>query len=132
VQLADDSTGANQMGNTALWVLQSLLALAFTATGGAKVALAREQLATRMHWAASWPRERIKALGLAELGGAAGLLVPGLTGLSGWLTPLAAACLAALMVGAIQTHRRLGEGFAPAAVVGGLCLLVTLGRLLGS
>lgn len=117
------------MANTALWFLQGLLALAFTATGGAKVTLARERLATRMHWAAGWPRGRIKALGLAELAGAAGLLVPGLVGLPGWLTPLAAACLAVLMVGAVQTHRRLGEGFAPAAVTLGLCLLVTLGRL---
>lgn len=120
------------MGNTALWLVQGLLALAFTATGGAKLTLAREQLATRMHWAASWPRGRIKALGLAELAGAAGLLVPGLTGLPGWLTPLAAACLAVLMGGAIQTHRRLGEGFAPAGVVGALCLLVSLGRLPGT
>jgi hypothetical protein len=120
------------MGNTALWLLQGFLALAFTAAGGAKVALAREQLATRMHWAASWPRGRIKALGVAELAGAGGLLLPGLIGLPGWLTPLAAACLAALMVGAIQTHRRLGEGFVPAAVTLGLCLLVTLGRLPGT
>jgi len=54
------------------------------------------------------------------------LVLPGVTGLAPALTPLAAFCLAMLMVGAVKTHRRLGERVLPAVVVGGLCLLVAV------
>jgi uncharacterized membrane protein len=113
-----------------LAIAQGLLAVVFTLAGGLKVALPREQLATKMHWAASWPRGRVKLLGLAELAGAAGLVAPRLTGIAPFLTPVAALCLAALMAGAVRTHRRLAEGFMPAVVIGALCLGIAAGRLL--
>jgi hypothetical protein len=115
--------------NTALWIAQGLVALIVTATGGAKLVFAREKLARRMHWAATWPRERIKLLGLAEIAGAAGLVLPTATGIAPVLTPIAAVCLAALMAGAIHTHRRLGQGFLPALLVGALCVGIATGRL---
>jgi len=115
--------------NTALWIAQGLVALIVTATGSAKLVFAREKLARRMHWAATWPRERIKLLGLAEVAGAVGLVAPTATGIAPALTPIAAICLAALMVGAIQTHRRLGQGSLPALLVGVLCLGIAAGRL---
>ncbi|MCK6528354.1 DoxX family protein [Myxococcota bacterium] len=115
--------------NTALWMAQVFAALVFTVTGAAKLLLPRERLATRMHWAAAWPRWRVKLLGLAELAGAAGLVVPTVTGIAPVLVPAAALCLAALMGGAVQTHRQLREGVAPAVVVGALCLLIAAGRL---
>ena len=97
--------------NTALWIAQGFVALIVTLTGTAKLVLAREQLARKMHWAATWPRGRIKLLGLAEVAGAVGLVLPTATGIAPVLTPIAALCLAVLMAGAIHTHRRLGEGF---------------------
>ncbi len=114
--------------NIALWGAQVLVALVVTLTGTTKLALPRERLARQMHWATSWPRGRIKLLGLAEILGAAGLLLPMATGIAPVLTPVAAACLAVLMVGAIHTHRRLGEGFVPAAVVALLCIGIAVGR----
>jgi uncharacterized membrane protein len=117
--------------DTALWTAQILLALAFALAGTTKVMLSRERLAPKMHWAASWPRWRIKLLGLAEIAGAVGLVVPAATHIAAVLTPVAAVCLAVLMVGAVQTHRRLGESVGPAAVLGILCLVVGLGRLHG-
>jgi hypothetical protein len=116
--------------NIALWVGQGLLALLFTATGTAKVALPRERLVERMHmhWAATWPRARVKALGLAEIAGAIGLVIPLATGIAPVLTPIAALCLALLMVGAIRAHKQLGEGFVPAVVAMLLCLAVAAGR----
>jgi uncharacterized membrane protein len=112
------------MLNGALVISQGLLAGAFILTGGAKLLLPRETLQKRMRWAAGWPRARVKLLGLAEVLGALGLVLPGTTGIAPVLTPLAALCLAVLMVGAVETHRRLGERFSPAVIVGALCLLV--------
>lgn len=116
------------MLNTALWIAQGLVALVMMVTGLAKLSLPREELAKKMHWAAAWPPRRIKLLGLAEIAGALGLVLPAATGIAPLLTPLAAACLGALMAGAVRTHRRLGEGFVPAAVIGVLCVVIAAGR----
>jgi hypothetical protein len=115
-----------------LWVLQGLVAVGIALTGTVKLALPRERLATRMHWAAAWPRWRIKLLGLAEVVGAVGLIVPAATGIAPVLTPVAAVCLAVLMAGAIQTHRQLGEGAAPAVVLLLLCLAIAAARFAGA
>lgn len=117
------------MLNTLLWIAQGFVALVITLTGAAKLFLTREQLQTCMHWARTWPRGRIKLLGLAEVLGAVGLVVPVATGIAPMLTPLAALCVAILMAGAVQTHRRLGEGFVPALMVAVLCLAIAAGRL---
>ena len=74
--------------NTALWVAQILAALIFLVTGTVKLVIPRERLSRRMHWAAEWPRWRIKLLGLAELAGAAGLILPSVTGIAPALTPV--------------------------------------------
>jgi uncharacterized membrane protein len=117
--------------NTAFWLIQGFLALIFILTGAAKLVMPRERLAERMHWAAIWPRGRIKLLGLAEVAGAVGLVVPAATGIVPVLTPIAALCLAALMIGAVRTHLRLHEGFVPAAVVLLLCVAIAIGRFQG-
>ncbi len=120
------------MLNVALWIAQGFVALVVAFTGTVKLVVPREELAKKMHWAADWPRWRIKLLGLAEVAGGVGLVVPRATGIAPFLTPLAALCLAVLMAGAVRTHRRLGEGAAPAVVVGLLCLGVAAGRLIGA
>jgi len=117
--------------NTALWVAQVFVASVVTLTGTSKLVLQREQLARQMHWATRWPRGRIKLLGLAEVAGAVGLVLPTATGIAPVLTPIAAACLAVLMAGAIRTHVRLGEGFLPAVVIGVLCVGIAVGRFGG-
>ena len=116
------------MLNSTLFIAQGLLAAVFALTGGAKLLLPKQTLQKRMHWAVSGPRWRIKLLGLAEVLGGVGLVVPGATGIAQALTPMAALCLAVLMAGAIATHRRLGERVLPAVIVGTLCLLVGVGR----
>lgn len=115
--------------NTVLWTAQICAALIFLVTGMAKLFVPREKLATRMHWAAQWPRSRIKLLGLAEVAGAAGLVLPAATGIAPVLTPIAAVCLTVLMAGAIVTHRHLREHFSPAVVVALLCLGIAVGHV---
>jgi DoxX-like family len=117
------------MLNVALWVVQGLLAGVFLLTGTPKLVLPREVLEKRMDWAAAWPPWRIKLLGLAEVAGAVGLVVPAAMGVAPVLTPIAALCLTVLMVGAVGTHRRLGESAVPAVVIGALCLVVGAARL---
>ena len=61
------------MSNIVLWVTQGLVAVGIASTGSLKIVMPRERLAERMHWAGSWPRWRIKLLGIAEVLGAVGL-----------------------------------------------------------
>jgi hypothetical protein len=61
------------------------------------------------HWWHAWPAAAIKALGLAELLGVAGLLLPWATGIARVLTPIAAVGLAVVLVGAATTHLRYRE-----------------------
>jgi len=82
-----------------------------------------------MHWAATWPPGRIKLLGLAEVAGAIGLVLPAALHTTPALTPIAAGCLAVLMLGAVQTHRRLHESFGSALVVALVCVAIAAGRL---
>lgn len=112
----------------ALWVAQGVVAFAMLAAGGLKLITPRVKLAEKFKWAASWTDTNVKLLGLAEVFGAAGLIVPSLTGFLPVLTPVAAVCLLVLMAGAVKTHLDLKEPpFAP-AVLALLCLFVALGR----
>lgn len=82
-----------------LWATQALLALIFLQSGARK--LLRTEAQTRaVYWVGATPVAVVRGLGVLELLGALGLLLPGLTGLLPWLTPLAALGLAGLMVGA--------------------------------
>jgi hypothetical protein len=112
----------------ALWVIQGLLALVMVLTGALKVVTPREKLSEKFHWAKTWTDLNVKLLGLAEVLGGIGLIVPGATGILPVLTPVAAVCLAIIMGGAVKTHLDLKEPIAPAVVLTLLCLLVAAGR----
>jgi hypothetical protein len=114
--------------NIALWVAQGFAALVFLVTGALKVVTPKERLAEKMNWAASWPPGRIKLLGLAEVAGALGLVLPAALHVAPVLVPIAAVCLALLMLGAAQTHRRLQESFAPTLVLVLVCVAIAAGR----
>lgn len=94
----------------ALRIAQVLLAVIFLAVGFAK-AFRYEQFAARPNseWARDLGRTRVRVIGLLEIAGAVGLVVPAATGILPWLTPLAAACLAATMIGAAVLNLRRGE-----------------------
>ncbi|MEY4136072.1 MAG: hypothetical protein RL205_200 [Actinomycetota bacterium] len=106
------------------WVLQFLLAIAFIGAGLMKLSTPKDRLVERMEWARGVTSRGIKVIGLVELLGGIGLVLPALTGILPWLTPLAAIGLALAMLLAIYTHIRLREvsQALPAAVL--LLLLV--------
>ena len=95
--------------NTILWIVQTLLALVFVAAGFSKLTLSKEKMVARMGWAQDFSPNALKAIGLAEVLGAVGLILPALTGILPWLTPLAAIGLVLIMIGAAFTHFRRGE-----------------------
>jgi len=114
--------------NVALWIAQGLVALAMLAAGGLKVATPRVKLAEKLKWAATWSDANVKLLGLAEVLGAVGLIVPWLTGIAPVLTPVAAVALTVIMGGAVKTHVDRKEPLVPPAVLGALCVFIALGR----
>ena len=113
---------------TTLWIAQGFGALVFLLTGALKLVTPKEKLAGKIHWAAIWPPGRIKLLGLAEVAGSVGLVLPAALHVAPVLTPIAAVCLAVLMFGAVQTHRRLHESFVPALVLALVCVAIAAGR----
>jgi uncharacterized membrane protein len=119
--------------NLVLWILQALLALAFLGAG-INHALNYERMVSqpRMGWASAVGRDRLRVIGVLEVLGAIGVILPGLTGVLPWLVPTAAASLALLMVAAGVLHLRR-EGEAPNVVVnaglGILALAVAIGRV---
>ncbi len=107
----------------ALWIVQVLLAGLFLFAGGVKLVLPAEKLAGPL------PVGFLRFIGVVEILGALGLILPGLTRIRTGLTPLAAAGLVIIMIGA--TGMTLSAGLAPALfpfVVGVLSGLVAWGR----
>lgn len=114
-----------------LWIIASILALAFLATGAMKLAQPQEKLAASgMGWTEDVPTSAIKAIGLAEVLGALGLIVPAVAGIATFLVPVAATGLAIVMVGAIITHLKRDEKQPAlvAVVLASLALIVAVGR----
>ncbi len=81
-----------------------------------------------MKWAKTWSDGNVKLLGLAEILGGIGLIVPQVTGILPILTPIAAVCLVVLMIGAVKTHVDLKEPAVPPAILALLGVFVALGR----
>ena len=81
-----------------------------------------------MAWTAGFDGRSIRLIGLAEVAGAVGLILPGLLNIYPLLVPVAALGLGLLMAGAVATHLRLGDAFAPSLVLSLLSLVVFVGR----
>lgn len=117
--------------NIILWIIQVLLALLFLFAGGTKLVLSTEVLMSMSSPnAIPLPGLFLKFIGVVEVLGALGLVLPGLLRIKPGLTPLAAAGLAILMIGATVVTIA-GDGFAmalPALVVGLLAAFVAYGR----
>ena len=117
--------------NIALWVVQVLLAVLFVFAGALKV-FQYDRARAMLPWVKDVPRGLVTFIGTAEILGGLGLLLPALTGILPWLTPLAAVGLATIMILAIGFHftRREGQGMAITAVLLVLAAFVVYGRYL--
>jgi uncharacterized membrane protein YphA (DoxX/SURF4 family) len=109
--------------NIVLWIIQGLLALLFLFAGGTKLIIPPDVLAAmgspnQVHL----PGLLIRFIGVCEVLGALGLILPGLLRIKPWLTPLAAAGLVIIMIGAIVLTV-IGDGVGAAVVPFVTCLL---------
>ncbi|MFC4377320.1 DoxX family protein [Nocardia halotolerans] len=118
--------------NLALWICASLLAAVLLLAGLGKLIVRKEKMVTLPNagWTGHVSVGVYKTLGALEVAGAAGLVLPAVTGIAPVLVPIAAVCTALLMVGAAITHSRLHE---PKAVLAnlvylGLAVFVAWGR----
>jgi hypothetical protein len=113
-----------------LWFVQILLALAFLAAGWLKLTTPVDELAQAMVWVNDVPVWLVRFIGLAEVAGGLGLVLPALTRIQPQLTPLAGAALALDMFLAAGFHLLRGEfGFIiPNIILLALAAFVAYGR----
>ncbi len=110
----------------ALWIVQGLLALIFLFAGGMKLVMPIEALTEQL----PLPGLFVRFIGVCEVLGAIGLILPGLLRLRPGLTPLAAAGLVIIMIGAtVVTLATMDAALALIPlVVGLLAAFVAYGR----
>lgn len=109
-----------------LWTVQVALALLFLFAGGMKLVTPVEMLTEQV----PLPGWFLQSVGVAEVLGGLGLVLPGLFRVRQWLTPLAAAGLVLIMVGAVVVTLATGGGAMAGIplVVGLLAAFVAYGR----
>ena len=91
------------------WVAQILLALFYGFAGYTKLVTPIPDLAAMMAWAPTFPEWLVRFIGIAEIAGAIGIILPAATRILPWLTPLAALGFAVIQVLAIGLHAMRGE-----------------------
>ena len=125
----NDGEGATRTSRkltVTLWIIQVLLAALFLFAGGMKLVLPLEA----MKGPVEFPGLFLRFIGVCEVLGGLGLVLPGLLRIKTGLTPLAAAGLVIIMIGATVTTMATGP-VAPALVpltVGVLAAFVAYGR----
>jgi uncharacterized membrane protein YphA (DoxX/SURF4 family) len=110
----------------ALWIVQGLLAALFLFAGVSKLIMTVEEMTRDV----PMPGAFLRFIAVAEILGAIGLILPGLLRIRPGLTPLAAAGLAIIMIGATAvtlTYMGLAMALVP-LVVGILAVFVAYGR----
>lgn len=113
-----------------LWAAQIALAGVFLMTGGMKLVAPIEKLRAQLPWVSGVMGDAVRFIGLVEVLGALGLVLPASTRILPRLTPLAALGLTTVMVLALATHLTRGEYPMIIAnlVLGGLAAFVAWGR----
>src|SRR5258707_11994467 len=96
--------------NMALWIVAIFLAAVFTGSGLVKQFVPKDKLASSgQGWAQDFSQATIRLIGLAEVFGAIGLVLPAAVHIAPILVPLAATGLVLVMVGAAIVHARRSE-----------------------
>lgn len=103
------TTNSNKKLNIALWIAQSLLAAMFVMAGTMKLTSPIETLAESLPWITTVPAVLVRFIGLSELLGGFGLLLPSILKIKPQLSVWAAKGLTAVMVLAAFFHVSRGE-----------------------
>lgn len=116
--------------NVVLWVLQVFLGIAFLWSGLPKAIRDRGQLLERAPYVEDLSDAQVTTIGILEVAGGLGVILPAATGIAPVLTPIAALGLVVVMAGAALLHvrRREPQGVAATLVIGALAAVVAWGR----
>ncbi len=93
----------------AYWIVAGSLALLYLYSGGLKVVRSKDQLRPMMGWIDSVPLRLVRTIGVLEVLGALGLVLPPLTGIAAGLALAAAIGLVLIQVGGLSLHLSRGE-----------------------
>jgi uncharacterized membrane protein YphA (DoxX/SURF4 family) len=118
----------------AVWIVSGLLALAYLFSGGGKVVRPHSKVKLTMEFAEDFAPWQVKVIGILEVLGAIGLIVPELTHIAPILTPIAASGLVLVQVVAIIVHLRRHDspkGLPVNIVLLLLALFVAIARFAG-
>jgi uncharacterized membrane protein YphA (DoxX/SURF4 family) len=118
--------------NTIIWIAQILVGAAFIMAGLAKATQPRTKLAEQMGWVNDFSDGQVKLIGILEVLGGVGVILPALLNILPILTPIAALGLVIVQIGAAYTHFRRNEypmiGINSVLIV--LALVVAYGRFI--
>jgi uncharacterized membrane protein len=117
--------------NTALWIIQGLLAAMFLMAGIMKSTQPKEKLEKQFPWTPDFSIDTVRFIGLSELLGAIGLIIPWLTGIAPILTPISAVGICLIMVLAtniVHMKKREYKEIAANIVIFLLAAFVAYGR----
>lgn len=120
----------NKAINIALWIAQGLLAIMFIMAGTMKATQPLAALAESLPWVTSTPLGLVRFIGISELLGGLGLLIPSIFRFKPFLTVWAAYGLALVMVLAAGFHASRGEysSIGMNVVLIGIALFIAFGR----
>ena len=107
--LATTAGSQNKVLNAILWAAQVLVAAAFTFAGYTKLTTPIETLSAMMPWTGDASEIFVRIIGLIDLAGGLGALLPALTRVLPGLTVLAALGCSVLQVFALVFHLWRGE-----------------------
>ncbi|MEH7249308.1 DoxX family protein [Neobacillus niacini] len=115
--------------NIALWIVQILLGLMFLFAGSSK-AFSYEKTKASMPWVQDYSRSLVIFIGVAELLGGLGLILPYALGIAPILTPIAAIGIAVIMILAAGLHikRKENQAIGMNIILLALALFVAIGR----
>jgi uncharacterized membrane protein YphA (DoxX/SURF4 family) len=105
----NDTAPQSKGWTIALWAAQLLLAAAYGLFGSMKATQPLDQLATMMQWIPDFSPLFVRSLGVVEVLGAIGLILPALTRIQPRLTVIAALCILVHQFCAVALHLSKGE-----------------------
>ena len=134
--MAGTGAGAGQRRGlrAGLWVAQGLLAAGFGLAGVMHATQPIAEMAKMAPWTGALPEALVRFIGVVELAGALGLLLPALTRRKPVLTAWAAAGLVVVMALAVVVHIARGEPQVLPVnfVLGGVAAFIAWGRFRGA
>ncbi len=104
----------------AYWIVAGVLALFYLYSGGVKIVRSKDKLRPMMAWVDTMPMGFVRTIGVLEVLGAIGLILPPLFGIATFLALAAAIGLVLIQIGAIVLHVSRGEAKAIGINIGAL------------